>query len=465
MLIRRSASSDGAACPHPASKPTKRSAHRIPQKPPQRTGRIFYYEWICVNAPRLLQVLDFVTEVENPTQIVGGRPSHPSRGVWRIAVLLACATACSGGARQARARGPSSTDDIVPAPEEAEAAVVLSDQRVLSVGDGGIAAHQRRGAVGAWMRVRDARGNWHAAGSPEGPPMAPTLIALPNGNALVIGGILPAQCSSPGREPQVPGGCIGFSHQAVLWTGATSPPRGTGDLAIARVGHQATVLSDGRVLVTGGRGGPPVQCTSGPCLDRAGTPLASVEIRDPKTGDWQQAAPMSVARARHVAILLQDGRVLAVGHGTAEVWSPSGVWKTVSPPPIQTPTAGLALGDGRAFVMNGRSAATWDPATNIWRPAADAPIDAYTAKLLGDGRVAALAQRNVATWDPTNNKWGTPVALEHPRLGGLALPLDGGALLVLAGCTPSPPATAAGPKAAAPCIGGVAPETLLLTQP
>jgi hypothetical protein len=71
-------------------------------------------------------------------------------------------------------------------------------------------------------------------------------------------------------------------------------------MATARYGHTATLLSDGRVLVTGGWG------SSSDILD-------SAELFDPKTGTFGPTGSMTTARYGHTATLLSDGHVLVVG--------------------------------------------------------------------------------------------------------------------------------------------------------
>jgi N-acetylneuraminic acid mutarotase len=68
----------------------------------------------------------------------------------------------------------------------------------------------------------------------------------------------------------------------------------------ARAAHTATTLRDGRILIVGG-------------VDRNDVELASAELFDPKTGKFAPAGEMSVARAAHTATLLGDGRVAIVG--------------------------------------------------------------------------------------------------------------------------------------------------------
>ena len=85
-------------------------------------------------------------------------------------------------------------------------------------------------------------------------------------------------------------------------------------MAEKRILHTATLLNDGRVLVTGG-GNP-----DGPFIKMA-------EVFDPETDTWSLAGEMSTGRSLHTATLLKDGRVLVVGgmgkRKTAEIWDPA----------------------------------------------------------------------------------------------------------------------------------------------
>src|SRR5947207_4285684 len=75
-------------------------------------------------------------------------------------------------------------------------------------------------------------------------------------------------------------------------------------LAVPRTGHVATALSDGRVLITGGR-------------DSAGNLVAASEIFDPETQTSSASATLHTARVDHTATVLADGRVLVAG-GTGD---------------------------------------------------------------------------------------------------------------------------------------------------
>lgn len=74
-------------------------------------------------------------------------------------------------------------------------------------------------------------------------------------------------------------------------------------MAVARSRHTATLLPDGRVLVAGG--------LTGNLTNNAST--ASADIYDPITGIWNSTSSMTTPRSRHTAILLTNGKVLVAG--------------------------------------------------------------------------------------------------------------------------------------------------------
>ena len=113
---------------------------------------------------------------------------------------------------------------------------------------------------------------------------------------------------------------------AMLVDGSTSTQvEQLGQMAIHRSAHKATALSDGRVLITGGR-------------NTAGIVIADAEIFDPNTDESSAVAPMATARVDHTATLLKDGRVLITGGSnatgtlkSAEIFNPStGTFSAVS---------------------------------------------------------------------------------------------------------------------------------------
>lgn len=70
-------------------------------------------------------------------------------------------------------------------------------------------------------------------------------------------------------------------------------------MANTRSEHTASVLANGKVLVTGGYNGASY--------------LASTELYEPSTGLWRTVGNMTSARKGHTASLLKNGKVLVTG--------------------------------------------------------------------------------------------------------------------------------------------------------
>jgi len=222
-------------------------------------------------------------------------------------------------------------------------ATLLDDHSVLVAGGRGPDGR----ALTSVERYDPAVGTWTTAAPMTDPRSAHQAVRLGNGRVLVVGGALPT----------------GGGSSAIAYCELYEPSTGwtpTGELSTPRAGHQATLLPDGTVLVTGGD-------TAGIQADGIFRPdsLDTAERYDPATGVWKPAARMPGRRTRHRSVLLRTGRVLitggtggpafAAGHRSAAVYDPkSDTWTT---------TGALALGrwaqltaelaDGRIVVAGG----------------------------------------------------------------------------------------------------------------
>jgi hypothetical protein len=221
---------------------------------------------------------------------------------------------------------------------------------------------------------------WTATGAMLTARILFTSTLLGDGRVLVSGG----------ADNGIAGGALATAE---LYDPVSGTWTATGSMTTARVGHTATLLTDGRVLVTGGwdgggEGAPPVSDS---------VTYASAEIYDPETGSWTNTGSMLTARAKHVATLLADGGVLVTGGGalaSAELFDPgSGTWSTTASMavPRQSHTATLVR-HGDVLVMGGGAETLvelYDAARRTWSKVGtmDLARSGYTVTLLDDGAV------------------------------------------------------------------------------
>jgi hypothetical protein len=101
---------------------------------------------------------------------------------------------------------------------------------------------------------------------------------------------------------------VGRAALAELYDPSTGTFSSTSNMTSRRAWHSATLLPDGTVLIAGGETD---SCTGNFCMF-AGT-VASVELYDSTTGAFAPAGNMTTPRETHTATLLADGRVLITG--------------------------------------------------------------------------------------------------------------------------------------------------------
>ncbi len=174
---------------------------------------------------------------------------------------------------------------------------------------------------------------------------------------------------------------------------------GTGILNQPRINHTATLLRNGKLLITGG-------------FTNGSTTLRSSELYDPATGTFSLAGSLNVARSAHTATLLQDGRVLIVS-GTfpresstnpVEVYDPATDTFTVIDnfPYLGINLKAILLNDGRVFITNGnRSAIIYNPVTRetIGTELSRDEPQSISLTLLADGKV--LIMKDTDNFEPT----------------------------------------------------------------
>jgi len=282
-------------------------------------------------------------------------------------------------------------------------AVLLADGRVLLAGGVGSAQLLSSAEI-----FDPGTGRWTPTGSMTTPRLGGTLTLLPSGDVLAAGGTSPS-----GQQGTGGGQTISPTSSAEIYHAATGTWTLTGSMTAARFEASGTLLSDGRVLIAGGFGGPGAPGGAGSIQYN---PLASTEGYDPAVGAFSATGQMINARADHVAARLADGTVLVAGGlggstggvsvATAERFDPTtGRWREVSPMiRARTGASAALLGNGRVLVAGGESveqgvrnsldsAELFDANTSTWLPAGimSCPRSGLGAVTLSDGSVLEVA--------------------------------------------------------------------------
>jgi galactose oxidase len=183
--------------------------------------------------------------------------------------------------------------------------------------------------TGAWSSVANnnyGTRNWGSA------------VMYDEGKVLIVGG---SPCgfysTSCATYPTATAEVIDLNGPNPVWTYTGSMVTGGRKL------HSATLLPDGKVLVTGGTRG-----TEGPNTN-SNDPAYASELWDPATGMWTTMASLTKFRGYHsTALLLPDGRVLSAGGEfggrSAEIYSPPYLFQG-SRPTITSAPATVAYGE------------------------------------------------------------------------------------------------------------------------
>ncbi len=216
-----------------------------------------------------------------------------------------------------------------------------------------------------------------------------TATLLPNGKVLVTGGM------------EANGEYINTAELFDPHNGSFTP---AGKLEIARSCHTATLLPGGKVLIAGG-------------ADGSGRNLSSAELYDPATQTFHATGNMTGPRCGAVALLLKNGKVVFIG------------------------------GDGEREYDQLASAELYDPATGRFTATGSmrVPRDGHTAVMLKDGRVLVIGgssagrypgvqiEASAETYDPSTGRFTTTGSMQTGRHKLAAALLPDGRVLVVGG--------------------------------
>jgi hypothetical protein len=199
-----------------------------------------------------------------------------------------------------------------------------------------------------------SNGTWNSIVNFIGLPLFPRMHVAPDGRVFMSGGLAesffldvhqggtwtPGPSRSAGNRDYAPSVTYDVGKIIFIGGGSDSDPqdrdqngpptnvveiidlnsptpewRQTSPMNFPRRQHNATILPDGTVLVTGGTqgdGGP----TNGFNDVTPGKPVHAAELWNPVSGKWTKMATESVDRCYHSsAVLLPDGRVFSAGGG------------------------------------------------------------------------------------------------------------------------------------------------------
>ncbi len=176
-------------------------------------------------------------------------------------------------------------------------------------------------------------------------------VALENGTVLIVGGL------GPGWE---------FLSSAETYDPATGRFSRAGRMTVPRESHVAVRLSDGQVLIAGGHRGRRADITL----------YTSAEIYSPASGAFSRVGDMRLRRHKHDAVLLPDGQVLITGgsderddrgvYDSSELFDPRTGTFTAGPPMrlgrYKHAGSSLVLPSGLVLIAGGApQAETYDP--------------------------------------------------------------------------------------------------------
>ncbi len=272
-----------------------------------------------------------------------------------------------------------------------------------------------------------------------------TATLLPGGKVLIVGGL-------SGRSA---------TNSAELYDPGSGQFQLTGNLGEARTDHTATLLLDGKVLVVGGT-------TTG---TQAGT-LATAEIYDPATGQFQPTGSLSSGLTSHASTLLPGGKVLITGGATAPHQLFAGAELYDPATSRFSPTGRLnflrykhtttLLPDGEVLILGGADERDWQGLrlpVELYNPSRAAFVSGADllsghfkiptgAILLASGKVlVAGGSRQVELYDPATRRFSSVAgSLSDSFYFPTATRLDDGRVLLVGGysngqrgpvCTPN----------------------------
>lgn len=304
---------------------------------------------------------------------------------------------------------------------------VLADGSLLVVGDDGCGLRIANDGSQRAEVYDPATGRWSEVGSLNKPRGVPDLVSLPDGSAMVLGGVNEQDESFSSTKL--------YSPANRSW----SP----GPLMIRAGVLGAVALADGTVIAV----------TEG-----------DTEILDPDSTAWRRSTPAEIVVRQ--LVLLADGTVFATGAFDNDDGDPAfatfdpatETWASVAAPYWISPEF-VTLDDGSILFFGsdegGSRVDRYDPATDRWVTRASMRDGRNGAQVtrLADGRVLVAGGMSISSravdggysvtedgvtdtteiYDPASDRWSPGPRLLAPRQAGYATTLTDGSVMVYGG--------------------------------
>jgi Kelch motif len=335
-------------------------------------------------------------------------------------------------------------------PREGYSAVRLEDGRVLVVGGYSGPSGYAHDLTSAEL-YDPATGTWSATGSISKPLVHDAVTVLRDGRVLVLVGYVEdgpsgAEVYDPARGTWTATGPMASGVDKI--DGTFTMLRDGRVLATGRDGAQVYDPASGNWTATGPMAreccGTLQMLQDGRVLD-----IGGAQVYDPASGTWTATGKRNYEGYGAAVVLLSDGKVLVAGGrgfklpdnyydlDSAEVYDPvTGSWTAISNMHAKAYVeAAFLQPDGKVLVVGSRSAEVYDPATGTWTALPGRPGIHYTdAMLLSDGtmlvtgEVPGDADQSACTvdvYDPRIGSWTTTSTLLECGPGSLTPLLDG----------------------------------------
>ena len=187
-------------------------------------------------------------------------------------------------------------------------------------------------------------------------------------------------------------------------------------MGTARALHLPVRLNDGRVLVIGG-------------ADDTGAVLPTCELYNPATNSFTNTGSMATPRVLHAACLLADGRVMVAGGTSSLVDTTTAITSTLNSVELFNPATGTWSNGPN---LGGRRLA---PALTLLSNNQVMVSGGVEVGLLFGIPVSAVSTTNVQRWNPASNTWTNGPNMSQGRAGHHynQVTLDDGRVLMTGG--------------------------------